>query len=217
MYHERDTMMEQRRARILIVDDEPVNIQVLSAALQREYDLETAASGNEAISRIKQSPPDLILLDVMMPGMSGFEVCRLLKAEEPYAHIPVIFLTAMDSFEGESEGLKAGGIDYITKPIKVDLVRLRVSNHVELIRRNELIREQRDVLAIQKAELEASLARIRRLEGIIPICMYCKKIRNDNESWQQLEKYISDHSEAMFSHSICPTCFDNEARKLGLR
>ena len=209
--------MHDKQTRILIVDDEPVNVHVLVAALRGEYELMTAGTGQEALELVRQNPPDLILLDVMMPGMSGFDVCATLKADDTYAHIPIIFLTAMDSFEGETQGLKAGGIDYITKPVQIDLVRLRVHNHIELLRRNAIIREQRDLLATQKEELEATLARVKQLEGIIPICMYCKKIRSDNDIWHQLEKYITEHSSAMFSHSICPECFEHESAKMGLK
>lgn len=87
-------------------------------------------------------------------------------------------------------------------------------NHIELKKRNELVREQRDLLARQKEELEAALARVKQLEGLIPICMYCKKIRDDNQSWQQLEKYITEHSEAQFSHGMCPECFEKHMEEL---
>ncbi|MDD2309393.1 MAG: hypothetical protein PHH91_07390 [Desulfuromonadaceae bacterium] len=78
--------------------------------------------------------------------------------------------------------------------------------YIELKKRSDLVREQRDLLAHKNEELEEALARVKQLEGIIPICMYCKSIRNDSDSWQQLEAYISDHTEALFNHGICPTC-----------
>ena len=141
----------------------------------------------------------MLILDVMMPDLSGFDVCKIIKAEEAYAEIPILFLTAMGAIESEITGLKLGGIDYLTKPVKIDLLELRVRNHIELKRRNDLIREQRD-------QLEVALKQIKQLEGIIPICSYCKKIRDDKSDWHQLETYISDHSEALFSHGMCPTC-----------
>ena len=95
---------------------------------------------------------------------------------------------------------------YVIKPVNVELLKLRISNHLELKRQNDLIREQRDLLASQKSELEAAFDRIKRLEGIIPICMHCKSIRKDDASWVVLEKYIMDHSDAYFSHGICPGC-----------
>jgi response regulator RpfG family c-di-GMP phosphodiesterase len=169
------------KPRILIVDDEPINIQLL----------------------VKKTQPDMLILDVMMPDLSGFDVCKVIKAEEAYADIPILFLTAKDSIESEIVGLELGGIDYLKKPVNLDLLKLRVRNHIELKRRNDLVKEQRD-------QLEAALARIKQLEGIIPICMYCKKIRDDKQSWHQLETYISNHSEAIFSHGMCPDCYKEQ-------
>ena len=96
----------------------------------------------------------------------------------------------------------------------MDLLRLRVKNHIESKERNDLLREQRDLLIKQKEELEAALARIKRLEGTIPICAYCKKIRDDQQSWKQLETYISEHSEALFSHGICPDCYEMAMKEI---
>jgi len=197
-----------KRAHILIVDDEPINIRILSAALQSEYDVTPAYNGFDAIRLMKELHPDLIILDVMMPNLNGFEVCSIIKSDQDFAEIPVIFLTAMDSAEAETQGLELGGIDYLTKPVNSDLLRLRVRNHIQLKERNDLVREQRDLLARQKEELEEALGRIKRLEGIIPICMHCKSIRHDDSSWQQLEKYISAHTDALFSHGVCPTCLE---------
>lgn len=199
-----------KRARILIVDDEPVNTLLLEKALKSEYDTCTAYDGFEAIRLVKENAPDLILLDVMMPEMSGFDVCKIIKADERFAEIPVLFLTAMDTMDGEVTGLELGAIDYLAKPVDFNLLKLRVKNHIDLKDRNDLVREQRDLLAQQKVELEAALARVNQLEGIIPICMYCKKIRDDQDGWNQLEKYISDHSEAIFSHGICPQCMEEK-------
>ena len=191
------------KLRILIVDDDPMNIQLLTKALQATYDICIATNGFDAIDQVKETSPDLLILDVMMPDLSGFDVCKIIKSEEAYADIPILFLTAMGTIESEITGLKLGGIDYLTKPVKIDLLELRVRNHIELKRRNDLVREQRD-------ELEAALKRIKQLEGIIPICSYCKKISDDKSNWQQLEHYVSDHSEAVFSHGICPDCLKDQ-------
>lgn len=138
-----------------------------------------------------------------MPDLSGFDVCKIIKAEEAYADIPILFLTAKDAIEAEIIGLELGGIDYLKKPVNLYLLKLRVRNHIELKSRNDLVKEQRD-------QLKAALARIRQLEGIIPICMYCKKIRDAQQSWHQLETYISNHSEAQFSHGMCPACAEEQ-------
>lgn len=202
----------EKRFKILIVDDEIINIQLLSAALGSLYEVITARNGYDAISQLKAHKPDLVLMDVMMPDLSGFDACGIIKSDVSFADIPVIFLTALDNREGELQGLEIGGIDYISKPVNLDLLRLRVRNHLKLKEHHDLVIEQRDLLARQKEELEAALARIRQLEGIIPICAYCKKIRNDSQEWIQLERYISEHSEAQFSHGICPGCVEEQMK-----
>ncbi|MDD2898423.1 MAG: response regulator [Desulfuromonadaceae bacterium] len=199
-----------KRFKILAVDDEPINLQLISAALKNEYDVLTATNGYHAIAQLKEQRPDLILLDVMMPDMNGFDVCSNIKADASFVDIPVIFLTALDPNEGELRGLEIGGIDYLMKPVNFELLKLRVRNHLALKERNEMVIAQRDLLEIQKKELEEALARVKHLEGIIPICMYCKKIRDDQNTWNQLEQYISEHSEAKFSHGICPKCVQEQ-------
>jgi DNA-binding response OmpR family regulator len=198
--------VNNRRYKILIVDDEPVNIRLLEEALKGDYQICTSLNGFDAIRQVKSQRPDLILLDIMMPDINGFDVCREIKSDEMFSAIPVIFLTAMGTFEGEVQGFEAGAIDFLAKPVNLVLLKLRVRNHLELKRRNDLIREQMDLLARQNEELESALARIKRLEGIIPICMHCKKIRNDDASWQILEQYITEHTDTLFSHGICPSC-----------
>ncbi|MDD2732330.1 MAG: response regulator [Desulfuromonadaceae bacterium] len=142
-----------KRYRILAVDDEYVNTQLIKSVLHVEYDILTAINGHEAIALVKQYKPDLILLDVMMPDLSGFDVCRIIRADAVFDAIPVIFLTALDSQEGELQGLELGGIDYLTKPVNLELLKLRVRNHLAM-------KEQRDQLARQKAELEVALAEL---------------------------------------------------------
>ena len=142
-----------KRFGILIVDDDHVNIQLISSALKDKYDVLTELNGRDAICLLKEQKPDLILLDVMMPDMSGFEVCRIIKADETLADIPIIFLTSLDTPEGALQGLELGGIDYITRPIKFSQLRLRVRNHIALKERNDLVKEQRDLLAERNEEL----------------------------------------------------------------
>ncbi|MEI6828101.1 MAG: PAS domain S-box protein, partial [Desulfuromonadales bacterium] len=140
-----------RRFRILVVDDEYVNTQLIKSVLGEEYDILTALNGHEAIDLIEQYKPDLILLDVMMPDITGFEVCKIIKADERFADIPVIFLTALDSQNGQLQGLEVGGIDYLTKPINFALLKLRVRNHLAM-------KEQWDQLVLQKEKLDLMLA-----------------------------------------------------------
>ncbi len=197
----------QCNAKILIVDDDKINISLFERVLKNDYTLFSAENGETALILMHEEHPDLVLLDVMMPDMSGFEVMSTMKKRPEIAEIPVIFVTALDHGESESEGLELGAVDYIHKPFDVALTKLRIRNHVER-------KLQRDQLKQQKLELEANLARIKRLEGIISICMYCKQIRNPDQTWQQIEVYISEHSEAKFSHGICPHCKDEHFPQL---
>ncbi len=203
-------MPEPDRKKILIVDDDPVNVRVLEMTLKDEYEIFSAFGGKEALSLTREKQPQLILLDVMMPEVSGFDVCKALKEDQNTREIPVIFVTALDKSVDEMKGLSLGAIDYIFKPINPILVRLRVKNQLELL-------EQRDLLSLKNQELEAALQRLKVLEGIIPICMYCKKIRDEQEAWQKIENYISQHSNALFSHGICPECAQGIRKDKGFK
>lgn len=200
--------------KILIVDDEPVNIRLLTNALEESYQIYSAQNGPDAISLMKEQLPDLVLLDVIMSGMDGLEVCRRIRAEDSIADTPIIFITAINSREGEAQGLLLGAVDYLTKPLNIELAKLRIRNQLDMKRNMNIIKEQNALLNLQKRELEATLGRIRRLEGIIAICAYCKKIRDEDNVWQQIEQYIREHSDAVFSHGICPTCMEKEMKEI---
>lgn len=180
-------------ARILIVDDEEINIDVLVGLLGREYRLNIAANGEQVFQRMAAAPlPDLILLDIVMDGMDGYEVCRRLKADPATQDIPVIFLTARKATEDAVAGFRLGAVDFITKPFQPEELAARVGTHIRLRR--------------VVVELEQALEEIKTLRGILPICSFCKRIRDDQGYWKQLEEYIHQHSEAEFSHSICREC-----------
>ena len=144
---------DDRRATILVVDDTPDNLSVLGELLQPGYVVRAASSGRRALQVAVSDPrPDLILLDVMMPEMDGYEVLRRLRADPETASIPVIFVTAMDSTEEEEHGLELGAVDYITKPLRPAVVLARVRTHLELKR-------ARDILSDHNRMLEAEVAR----------------------------------------------------------
>lgn len=142
--------------RILIVDDQPHNIAILHAFLEeRRYDLIVAHNGDSALAIVQKSPPDLILLDVMLPDINGFEICRRLKAQPEYADLPVIFMTARVETESKLEGFAVGGVDYITKPFYQEEVQARIQTHLTVARqRRELLAKNRD-LERHNAELDA--------------------------------------------------------------
>ncbi|MFD2137099.1 two-component system response regulator [Novosphingobium resinovorum] len=135
------------RGTILIVDDEVSNIEIMNAVLEDDYEVLFSTSGQQALDTARRSPPDLILLDVLMPGIDGFEVCRQIKADPELADIPVIFTTGLGDTDHEMRGLSLGAIDYVTKPIQPAILRARVGNHVELKR----LRDQLANLAVTDA------------------------------------------------------------------
>ncbi len=130
--------MSQDRNKILIVDDEETNLSTLQKILGNEYDLFLASEGAIAIETVKEKLPDLILLDIAMPGISGHEVCKMLKSNPDTLHIPIIFISAMIETTDEEFGFSLGAVDYITKPIRPGIVRARVKTHLSLVRMQEL-------------------------------------------------------------------------------
>ncbi|EFL52152.1 response regulator receiver modulated diguanylate cyclase [Solidesulfovibrio fructosivorans JJ]] len=128
--------------KILIVDDMRANTRLLAKKLSGEYECLTATSGMEALEVVHAQQPDLILLDILMPGMDGFETCRQLKDDERSRKIPVIFITSLDEDEDEAKGLDLGAVDYIRKPFRMPIVKARIRNHIELKRARDLLEEQ---------------------------------------------------------------------------
>ena len=132
------TPAHDQRPRLLLVDDEPTNLQVLRHILQADYRLLFATDGERALQVAREQLPQLILLDIMMPGMDGYAVCRALKADPATAGIPVIFITALDDSQDETAGFDVGAVDYLTKPVSPPVVRARVRTHLSLVRMDEL-------------------------------------------------------------------------------
>ena len=132
------TPLADNRPTLLLVDDEPTNLQILRAILQQDYRLLFARDGDKALTLALSERPQLILLDVMMPGLTGLDVCRRLKAQPATSAIPVIFVTALADANDEAEGFAAGAVDYISKPVSPAIVRARVKNHLSLVRVDEL-------------------------------------------------------------------------------
>src|SRR5690554_4831768 len=131
---------------LLLVDDEPANLQVLRNILSDQYRLLFAKDGERALELARSEQPDLILLDVMMPGMTGYSVCETLKAESRTRNIPVIFVTALSGSEDETRGFALGAVDYIAKPVNAAIVRARVKTHLSLVRIDELVKTRLSVV-----------------------------------------------------------------------
>lgn len=185
---------------ILVVDDNPDNLRLLSEILKtHHYKIRLVPNGQRALATIRKEAPDLILLDIMMPVMDGFEVCRQLKADKKTAGIPIIFISALDETVDKVKAFSLGGVDYVTKPFRSEEVLARVRTHLTL----HYLQLQ---LEKKNTELQKAFDEIKVLRGCLPICASCKRIRKDDGYWEQIETYISDHSEVQFSHGCCQEC-----------
>ncbi len=210
---------ELLKLKILIVDDDSITQKLLKGLLEKQGhgNILIANSGEHALDLITNNPPDLILLDIFMPGIEGYEVCRRLRADTATAHIPIIMLTggAVQADEAIKESFKAGATDFITKPIKSIDFLARVKSGLIIKKNHDLLVaeiKQRKTAEKEKEKLikklKQALSEIKSLQGIIPICSHCKKIRDDKGYWNILEAYLQKHSDAKFSHSMCPECSD---------
>jgi CheY-like chemotaxis protein len=187
--------------RILIVDDTPETVRITAHLLkQAGYTVATAANGVEALQAVQTFQPDLVLSDRDMPEMDGLELCRRIKTDPGLADTFVIIASAsFTRSEEQSAGLDMGADSYIARPIGNRELLARVDAFVRILRLNRALREK-------NAELAAALARVKLLSGLVPICAGCKKIRDDQGYWNQVEKYVQEHSEARFTHGMCPEC-----------
>lgn len=187
--------------RVLVVDDEPGIRRLIQTSLKGwGYEVVAASTGEEALAILEgAAAPPLAILDWTMPGMDGLELCRRVRALPRPLKPYLIFVTARARTQDIVTGLTAGADDYIVKPFQREELRARV-------RVGERLLELQSTLADRVKELEDALARVKLLHGLLPICSYCKKVRDDRNYWQQVESYIEEHSEAQFTHGICPDC-----------
>jgi phosphoserine phosphatase RsbU/P len=187
---------------VLLADDDRIAATILTQALARwNFDLTVVADGAAAWRYLQAATkPTLAILDWVMPEMEGAEVCRLVRRDMPLANMYLMLLTSLESRVHVIAGLEAGADDYLVKPFDPGELRARV--HVGL-----RVLSLQEKLAERVAELQVALADVKQLHGLLPICSYCKRIRGDDQYWQQVEAYISDRSDAQFSHCICPACY----------
>ena len=186
--------------RILVVDDEEMLLLYLSKRLKKHnYDVVTCLSGEEALEKVKAFDFDVVILDVILPGIDGYEVCRRLKSDKKTSGIMVLILSVRKTVEERLKGYEVEADDYIIKPY--DLEELLAKIRILLRLKNALDERNRFIHQLQEA-----LSKVKTLSGLLPICSSCKKIRDDKGYWNQIEDYIREHSPANFSHSICPEC-----------
>jgi len=194
--------------KILIAEDDPISRRILEATLVKwGYDVSVTLDGEQAWNVLqREDAPSLAILDIMMPGIDGLEICRRVRQSPSSSPPYIILLTAMSDKEDVVKGIQAGANDYLSKPFHREELRVRVGVGVQML----LLQK---TLADQVKELEEALAQVKQLQGILPICSYCKQVRDDQNYWQKVEDYISDHTDVQFSHGICPNCYERVIRE----
>jgi len=188
---------------VLIADDLDINRKLLRTLLAADgYEVIEASNGADAFNILKDAKGPMVgLIDWEMPQMEGIEVCRKARALHGLPPLYLILLTVRDSKQDIVAGLQGGANDYITKPFDKTELLARVGIGKQMVQLQQTLTER-------VAELKDALLSVKQLGGLLPICSYCKKIRDDQNYWQQVEAYVGKHSEAKFSHSICPQCYE---------
>ena len=195
-----------RPTTVLIADDDKLSLNVLNDTLTRAgYDVLTASDGDQAWKKLQQSNAPLAILDWIMPGMEGIEICERASKDPKLANRYMILLTGKGKTEDLVAGLQSGASDYLKKPFDEAELLARVEVGVRFI-------ELQKKLAERVEELEKALAQVKRLEGLLPICSYCKRIRNEQDYWERVDNYISQHANVRFSHNICPECYEKHVK-----
>jgi sigma-B regulation protein RsbU (phosphoserine phosphatase) len=194
--------------KILIADDDLISRKTLEKTLCGwGHEVVTTADGLSAWKLLcEEEAPRLAILDWMMPGLEGPEVCRQVRELERPVPTYLILLTSKDATGDVVSGLESGADDYVTKPFD----RAELQSRINV---GERVIALQQGLADRIRELEESLLRVKQLQGLLPICAWCKSVRNDGNYWQSVEVYIAEHAEVRFTHGICPTCLASELEK----
>ena len=195
--------MPNETHRVLLAEDHYVSRHLLERNLQNwGFEVTTVPDGKSA-ARILSSEeaPDLAILDWMMPGMDGVEVCRCVREQADRPYVYLIMLTARSTKEEIAAGLDAGADDYVTKPFDPAELRARLLVGQRVVQLERALKQR-------VAELQRALDDVRRLKQLIPICMYCKSVRDDGDYWRKIEEYIHTETGADVSHGICPACME---------
>ncbi len=193
--------------KVLIGEDDLLPRRLLQRVLTEwGYQVLAACDGNEALQVLQGGDaPKLAILDWVMPGLDGVEVCRRVREVQTSEPVYIILLTSRDAKEDIVAGLRSGANDYVTKPFDRDELQARLA-----VGRNVV--ELREALTQRVRELETALAQVSQLHGLLPICSYCKKVRDDKNYWDQVDAYLVKHSELRFSHGVCPDCWRSQVQ-----
>ncbi len=193
--------------KLLIADDDLLSLRMLEGlAAGWGYDVVTAREGLTACQLLEADDgPRLAVLDWVMPGMDGPDVCRKLR-EKPTQDPPyLILLTGRDAKADIVQGLREGANDYVTKPFDPDELQARIQVGRRVV-------QLQQGLAATIRQLQDALAQVKQLSGLLPICAWCKKVRNDRNYWEKVETYLTSHSEVRFTHGICPECLEQQIK-----
>jgi len=195
--------------RMLISDDDAVSRHILKCTLSKwGHDVVVTSDGDEAWDALHEDDaPRLAIVDWMMPRTDGIELCKRIRNCETLRSVYVVMLTSKTTNTDLVAALEAGADDYIAKPFNSQELRARLNVGVRVVRLQA-------ELASRIGELEDALANVKQLQGLLPICSYCKRVRDDRNYWEQVDTYISKNSDVEVSHSICPPCLENELDKL---
>ena len=195
--------------KVLIAEDDRVSRGLLVATLTNAGHEVVAAEDGEEAWRLLQAPeaPRLAVLDWMMPGIDGVEICRRLRRAKDSEYVYLILLTTKDRQEDVVEGLESGADDYVTKPYDPHELRSRV-------RAGKRILELKSTLDAKVGELQDALEHVKQLQGLLPICMHCKSIRDEANVWHRIETYIAEHADVRFSHGVCQKCLQEHYSEL---
>ena len=197
-------------ATILVVDDDKEVLSVTARILRgANYNVLEGHSGRECIDAVLKHQPDLVLLDVVMPDMEGTEVCRSIKdATETRRTLVVLVSGVRTTADNQADGLDCGADGYIARPFSKKEFLSRVASLLRIKKTEDELQHEKERVEKLNAELIEAMRRVKKLEGIIPICMYCHRIRTDRETWQNLMDYIGEHTDVMFSHGLCSECLE---------
>lgn len=196
---------------ILVVEDDPeIRLTTVRVLRKAGYKVREAAGGSPALEEARRQRPDLVVLDVDMPDMDGYAVCKTIKSDPDLKGTYVMMASGSRiASDDQSMGLEGGADGYVTRPIANRELLARIMAMERIIRAER----ERDRLI---EDLQTALAEVRKLSGLMPICSFCKKIRDDQGYWNRLENYLSARSEAQFSHSICPECMQKHFPEIDL-
>lgn len=193
---------KKNQLKILVAEDDVISRKLVCSSLQKwGYRITPVKDGKEAWEQVQKEVPHIAIIDWMMPEMDGIELCKRIRNQKCNYYTYIIILTSLSELENIVDGLDAGADDYMTKPFNLKELRARINVGIRVINLEGSLNDH-------VKRLQEALDKVEVLQGLLPICCYCKKVRDDKNYWQQVESYISEHSELQFSHGVCPDCYE---------